>query len=225
MQPYLFPYIGYYQLLNCVETYIVYDDVNYIKSGWINRNYMLANGQKALFTLSLKKASPNKLINEIEIGNNHKKLLKTIAQTYSKSPFYSDIFPLIEKLFTSNEKKLSFFLLKSLEIVIDYLNIKTNILLSSSLKKNTDLKGQDKVIDICQCLGADSYINAIGGMKLYSKEKFLKEGIDLSFLKTFDIYYQQYKNEFIKNLSMIDVLMFNSPEDIKKYLHMFELVS
>ena len=100
MQPYLFPYIGYWQLLNAVDTFVLYDDVNYINKGYINRNSILVDGKAQQFTLELINASQNKLINEIEIGNNSKKLLKTITQSYIKAPFFEDIITLIEEILT-----------------------------------------------------------------------------------------------------------------------------
>jgi hypothetical protein len=224
MQPYFFPYIGYWQLLNYVDTYVVYDDVNYIKGGWINRNFILANGNKTLLTLQLKKASPNKLINEIEIGDNFNKKLKTISQAYSKAPFFDSIFPIIESLFMSSESNLAFFLFESIKKISEYLEIETSILLSSSLQKDNSLSGQDKIVNICQKLEADTYVNAIGGQDLYSKNIFLENNIKLDFLKSNSIEYPQFNNEFIANLSMIDVLMFNSPSQIKEYLSRFELV-
>lgn len=224
MQPYFFPYIGYWQLLNYVDTYVVYDDVNYIKRGWINRNFILANGNKTLLTLQLKKASQNKLINEIEIGDNFNKKLKTISQAYSKAPFFDSIFPIIESLFMSSESNLAFFLFESIKKISEYLEIKTSILLSSSLQKDDSLSGQDKIVNICQKLEADTYVNAIGGQDLYSKNIFLENNIKLDFLKSNSIEYPQFYNEFIANLSMIDVLMFNSPGQIKEYLSRFELV-
>jgi hypothetical protein len=224
MQPYFFPYIGYWQLLNYVDTYVVYDDVNYIKGGWINRNFILANGKKSLLTLQLKKASPNKLINEIEIGDNFNKKLKTISQAYSKAPFFDSIFPIIESLFMSSESNLAFFLFESIKKISEYLEIETSILLSSSLQKDNSLSGQDKIVNICQKLEADTYVNAIGGQDLYSKNIFLENNIKLDFLKSNSIEYPQFNNEFIANLSMIDVLMFNSPSQIKEYLSRFELV-
>jgi hypothetical protein len=174
--------------------------------------------------LHLKKASPNKLINEIEIGDNFNKKLKTISQAYSKAPFFDSIFPIIESLFMSSESNLAFFLFESIKKISEYLEIKTSILLSSSLQKDDSLSGQDKIVNICQKLEADTYVNAIGGQDLYSKNIFLENNIKLDFLKSNSIEYPQFNNEFIANLSMIDVLMFNSPSQIKEYLSRFELV-
>ncbi len=226
MQPYFFPYIGYWQLINAVDKYIVYDDVNYIKGGWINRNNILLNGEKHLITLPLEEASSFKLINEISISKNNilkNKLLKKIKNAYIKAPYYQNIMPLIESLILKNSN-IAILNYNSIIAVKNYLDIKTEILLSSEINKNNELKAQDKVIHIAHLLKADEYINAIGGQKLYSKEDFAKENIKLNFLKTNDIKYEQFKNNFVSNLSLIDVLMFNPPEIIKEMLEDYELL-
>jgi hypothetical protein len=224
MQPYFFPYIGYWQLLNHVDTYVVYDDVNFIKGGWINRNYILSNGNRSLLTLQLKQASQNKHINEIGIGNNQKKILKTISQSYSKAPYFDSTYPMIEKIFSSNEQNLALFLFNSIQKIVDFLEIKTEIILSSEIDKNNALKGQDKILEICSILGADTYVNALGGMSLYASDVFKTNNIELFFLKTLDIEYIQFAGAFEKNLSIVDVLMFNSSDQIRHHLSQFELL-
>lgn len=224
MQPYFFPYIGYWQLLNYVDTYVVYDDVNFIKGGWINRNYILSNGNRQLLTLHLKQASPNKLINEIEIGNNQKKILKTIFQSYSKAPYFDSVYPLIEDIFLTNEKNLALFLMNSIQKIADFLEIRTDFLLSSQIDKDNALKGQEKVLEICSILGADTYVNALGGMSLYESDAFKKNNMGLFFLKPLDLGYKQFSGVVEKNLSIIDVLMFNSPGEVRNQLTQFELI-
>lgn len=224
MQPYFFPYIGYWQLLNYVDTYVVYDDVNFIKGGWINRNFILSNGKKSFLTLNLKQASPNKCINEIEIGNNQKKILKTISQSYSKAPYFNSAYPLIEEIFSTNEQNLALFLFNSIQRIVDFLKIETKILLSSEIDKNNALKGQNKILEICSILGADTYVNALGGMSLYDSDEFKKNNIDLFFLKPLDVEYKQSSDMFEKNLSIVDVLMFNSIDEIKYHLSQFEFL-
>lgn len=227
MQPYFLPYIGYWQLLNAVDKYIIYDDVNYIKGGWINRNRVLVNNIDKLITLKLDGASPNKLIKEIELSDDNiykKKLLKTIEENYKKAPFFKDVYLMIEKIIMNNEKNLAKFIEFSLKEISNYLEIKTEILISSSLKKDNLLKGKDKVIEICKIMGATEYYNAVGGQELYSFDEFKQNGIELKFLKTGNIEYKQFKNEFIPNLSILDVMMFNSKEEIKRMLNNYELI-
>jgi hypothetical protein len=228
MQPYFFPYIGYWQLMKVVDKYIIYDDVNFIKAGWINRNKILMNGEGKMINLQLHNASQNKLINEVEVqeGNSvyNKKLLKTLETCYKKAPHYDDVFPVIESIIKLDEKNLARYLEFSIRRVSEYLSIDTELIVSSTITKNNDLRGQDKVIEICKELGADEYINAIGGQGLYSPEDFVAQGIQLKFLKSGEIRYQQFKNEFVPNLSIIDVMMFNSIEEVKKMLEKYELL-
>jgi len=226
MQPYFFPYLGYWQLLAAVDKYVVYDDVNYIKGGWIARNNILLNGQKHLITLPLENPSSFKKINEIAITGNMKareKLVRTIQNAYVKAPYYADVMPWVEDLIL-HSATIAELNTQSILKVCDYLGIDTQIIVSSELDKDNELKGQDKVIHIVKKLGGDAYYNAIGGRELYDKDQFAAEGIQLSFLKAGDISYQQFGNEPISGLSIIDVLMFNSVEEAKRLLEEFELV-
>lgn len=227
MQPYFFPYLGYFQMLSAVDKFIVYDDVNYIKNGWINRNNILLNGNKHLITLPLLEASPFKLINEIQITDKQAqkdKLLKTIYHAYSKAPYFNDIYEIVEKTINHESQNIAQAITFSFNEIKKYLDLKTEILISSSISKNNSLKAEQKVIDIVKNLEGDIYINAIGGMELYSKEHFKKEGIELYFIKMNDVSYKQFKNNFVPNLSMIDTLMFNSINDTKQLLNNYELV-
>lgn len=226
MQPYFFPYLGYWQLINAVDTYVVYDDVAFIKGGWINRNNILINGNSNLITLPLEKASSFKKINEIFISKNmqqHEKIIKTIKMAYKKAPFFAEVMPIIEGLLL-NSKTITELNYNSILKINKYLGVNTKILLSSSLEKNNELKAQDKVLHICKLFNTDMYINAIGGQELYEKEIFKENGIDLKFLKIGSIEYKQFKNNFVSNLSIIDVMMFNSPEKIKEMLDDYELL-
>ena len=224
MQPYFFPYIGYWQLINSVDIFIIYDDVNFIKRGYINRNNILINNVKHLFTLALIKSSQNKKINEILIGENNKKILRTIEQSYLKAPFFHDIFPIIEDIFSNKEKDLSKFLGNSLQIFSKYLDINTKFEYSSMIENDKSLQAQDRLIEMSKILNATDYINAIGGEQLYDKNAFSDAGINLSFIQTELINYKQFNNKFIPNLSIIDVMMFNSKEDIKEMLKKYTLV-
>jgi len=224
MQPYFLPYIGYFQLIKAVDKYVIYDDVNYIKGGWINRNNLLISGEKKLFTITLKGASPNKFINEIEIGDDFRKFLKTVQTNYIKAPYYNNIIDLVEKIILFEDKCLSEFIANSIKEILIYLHIDTPIFISSQLSKDCSLKGKDKVINICKYLGSDTYINAIGGQELYDKNEFASHGIDLKFLKTEIVPYKQLKNEFTPYLSILDVLMFNSIEEINDMLDKFDLL-
>lgn len=224
MQPYFMPYIGYFQLMKAVDKYVIYDDVNYIKGGWINRNHILIDGKSKLFTISLSHASQNKLINEIYIVDDFIKLKKTIRLNYAKAPFYKEVVNLLDQIFAFPDKLLSNFIFNSFKMVFEYIETGVDCILSSTLKKDNTLRGQDKVLAICNELGADTYINAIGGVGLYNKYEFQSKNIEIKFLKTNKMTYNQFGNKFVSDLSMIDVLMFNSKEDVVKILDKYVFV-
>ena len=209
MQPYLMPYIGYWQMMNVVDKYVIYDDVNYKKGSWSNRNRILMKGKEegwAYISLPLNKASQNKKYNETFISDDKKmieKLLKSIYSSYCKAPF----------------------LRYSFEKVNKYIGIETELIMSSDIKKNNELKLEKKIIHICEVMKADQYYSAMGGWDLYSKEEFAEHGIEFIFLKAKDsIQYKQFDNQFVPWLSIIDVMMFNSVDEIQKMLNEYELL-
>lgn len=227
MQPYFVPYIGYWQLMNAVDEYVIYDDVNFIKGGWINRNRILVNDQPKYFNVPMLGASSMKHINEVGVNNDPKLIQKNLDQlmrAYSKAPYYDIVFPLMEKILTSGKENLALYNAESFRLINKYLGITTKLIVSSTLEKDCTLKGQDKVLEICKLLGATEYYNAIGGQELYSFSDFRRQGVKLSFLKTEPIIYEQFGGEFQPNLSIIDVMMFNSPDAVREMLGRYQLV-
>lgn len=224
MQPYLLPYIAYWQLIRAVDKFIVYDDVAYIKQGFINRNYILLQKQKFLFTLNIINASSFRKINEIQVGNNAGKILKTVEHAYSRAKCFMHTFPVIENILLNREKNLARYITYSLKSICEYLGISTQILLSSELDKRVNLSGQAQLFNICRQFDCHHYINSIGGQALYDKPVFENQGITLKFLRTNNIVYPQFENEFIPQLSIIDMLMFNTPQEIAPFLTAYALV-
>lgn len=232
MQPYFIPYISYFQLINAVDKFIIYDDVNYIKAGWINRNRILVDGKVEYINVPIKKASQNKLINETEVLKDKRiisKELKKVEYNYKKALYFKDGYDLFNNIMSSDYKTISEFNTKSIKLICKFLNIDTEIILSSSLEKNNKLKGEDKIINICNVLNASEYYNPIDRTDLYSVERFKENNINLRYLKTKDIRYIQSKNDFSKknfksNLSILDVIMHNSKEEIQEYLSRYELI-
>lgn len=227
MQPYFFPYIGYWQLINAVDKFVIFDDVNYINRGWINRNKILNTDGSQYFNILLKSRSQNKKINETELNNDAryiKKNLKKISFIYGKAPYYSMVYPVLEQILTNRELNLSKYLYFNIECICDYLNITTELLLSSEISNTDNRTGQDRIINIVKKCNADTYINAIGGADLYSRYFFQENKINLFFLKTNNIEYKQFNNIFVPNLSIIDVMMFNSVDEIKSLLNRYELL-
>lgn len=227
MQPYYFPYIGYWQLINAVDVFVIYDDVNYIKKGWIHRNRVLMNGRSTWLHLNIDHASQNKLINQVEIIVDpvyQDKQLKTLEHCYRKAPYYSQAIQVIEKVIRQTEPNLAKYLEFEIRSICYYLSIDTELIMSSSIKKRNELHGQDKIIEICNLLGFDEYVNAIGGVDLYSSEVFTAHDIQLGFLEPSEIKYTQFMDEFVPNLSIIDVMMFNDKTTIKDMLGDYKIV-
>ncbi|MDO9185604.1 MAG: WbqC family protein [Bacteroidia bacterium] len=222
MQPYLFPYIGYFQLMNAVDEFVIYDNIEFTKKGWINRNRILVNGKDAFITLPLKKDSDYLDVKERYLAEiwptERKKMLNRIIESYRKSPYFNTVYPKFENCFLFEEMNLFKFIFNSINVIKEYLGISTSLIISSTIPIDHQLKAENKVVVICKTRNADSYINPIGGTELYNKDDFKKEGINLFFLKTSDIKYNQFNNDFVPFLSIIDVMMFNSVEEIKKHL-------
>ncbi len=227
MQPYFLPYIGYFQLLAAVDKFIVLDDVNYINRGWINRNRLLLNGVAHTFTVPLRGASQNRLICEIELDDNQgwrEKLLRTIRQAYGKAPCYTQISALLESLINYPSTRLDEFILNSLREITRYLSLEVDIVNTSRIYENSHLKGQDRILAICQQECANVYINPIGGMDLYDRSGFAARELSLYFLCSRPISYSHGKGEHVPWLSIIDVLMFNEPSVVRKLLAETDLV-
>lgn len=227
MQPYLFPYLGYWQLIKAVDQFVILDDVNYIKQGFINRNSILVNNQIYTFTIPLDRPSPNKLINETKLSFSEKKrekFLRTIYMAYKKAPFFEYVYPLIEKLVLFEEEDLTVYIKNSIEQIKEYIGLPAKVLVSSEMKKDNTLKSEARIIEINKRLRSTLYINAIGGQNLYSRIHFAESGIELKFIKMQYVEYPQFKNEFVPNLSIIDVLMFNSIDRIWELLDKYILI-
>ena len=222
MQPYFFPYIGYFQLINAADKFVVYDNIQFTKKGWINRNRILANGKDEYISLPVKKDSDYLNVDQRKLAQSFKtersKLLRRISESYRKAPQFSATFPLIESVINLEEENLFGFIYRSLQKVCEFLDIKTEFVVSSTLPVDHQLRSQEKILAICEALQATQYINLIGGMELYSKEIFQQHNIELKFLRSGMIEYAQFENEFVPGLSIIDVMMFNSKEQVKLYL-------
>ena len=228
MQPYFMPYIGYFQLLNVVDQFVMYDNIQFSKKGWIQRNRILMNGTDYMFSLPMKKSSDYSHVCERNLAatfpTERIRILRRIESAYRKSLCFESVMPLVERCMMHEDDNLFRFIHHSVQQVCEYLGIVTPIVISSSLKFDPCLKGQDKVLAICQELSASHYINAINGRDLYSKDTFAEKQIQLSFIESQPIAYSQYQSTFIPNLSIIDVMMFNSVSRIQEYLSSYNLV-
>ena len=228
MQPYIFPYLGYFQLVNSVDKFIFYDDVNFIKKGWINRNKILINGKESIITFPLIKASQNKLINEIDLFLNNKDKKKIIAKlemAYKKAPYFDSTIDLVKEIINADLSNIAKYSANSITKISDFLEIDVSFDFSST--QSPESKGMDKadrLIHICKKNNSNQYINSIGGQTLYSKEYFNANGINLSFIENYIEPYIQFEEEFVPNLSIIDIIMFNDTKTIRKMLNKYKLI-
>ena len=228
MQPYLFPYLGYFQLMAAVDIFVLGDDLQYVKESWINRNRILVNGKDKLVTFPLKKDSHHLNINQRYFSDNFSEemehLLRIIFASYRKAPCFDRVYPLLEEILMYDEKNLAKFTIRSLRRLCDYMRIETPILIASDLVIGEVADKQDRVILTQKKLGGEVYINLIGGMKLYSPERFQEHGIVLKFHQIDDIRYPQFGSEFVPLLSIIDVLMFNDLPKMQDLLSRYSLL-
>jgi len=227
MQPYLFPYVGYFQLLAGVDKFVFYDDVNFIKRGWINRNRLLLSGGVHYITIPLSGASAFLKINQIDVQQSDKwrrKILTSVRHSYSKAPNFNVVYDLFSKVLLSDESRISELAKQSIIAVSKYLGLETQFVMSSSIYGNSDLNGVDRILDICQKEKASQYYNLPGGREFYDGKIFEKNGVLLHFTNPRLNTYKQFSEEFYPGLSIVDVLMFNSPEEVSNYLLKFELI-
>ena len=229
MQPYVFPYIGYFQLIHAVDCFVIYDDVQWIQRGWINRNRVLLQGQTKTFTLPVSQGNRDDLIMERRLAPDFdkaaKKTMAWVVQGYRNARKYREVLPLVETCFAYRPSSMSDFVVHSLQKVCDFIGIGSPFLRASDLKVDGQLKGQDRILAICSRLNATRYINPIGGAELYNAESFRRAGIELRFLKARAAPYPQPGvSEFVPFLSIIDVLMNNPVERVREMLEDYELV-
>ncbi|MEZ9503039.1 WbqC family protein [Vibrio sp. 10N.286.51.B11] len=228
MQPYFLPYLGYFQLINEVDKFVVYDNIQFTKTGWINRNRILVNGKEMVFSINLTKDSSYLNVCDRTISPvykvERKKILRKIESGYRNADFYKEVMPLLTDIIECDMDNLFDYILNSIVKINEYLNINTPIVISSSLTVSHELKGEDRVIETCKQSNCNEYVNPIGGIELYSKENFQNNKLSLSFIEMGSIIYPQGKEGFVSHLSIIDVLMWNSREDVCRLLTNYELI-
>ncbi|TSA18414.1 hypothetical protein D4R75_11320 [bacterium] len=227
MQPYFFPYFGYFQLMAAVDEIVVYDNIEFSKGGWINRNRILVNGEDSYITLPLKKDSDHLDVRERQLSGTwsalREKMLNRISGAYRSAPHFASAFPIIEQCIRFGNTNLFRFIFNSIDTVRSYLKIGTPLVTSSTIAIDHSLKSESKVVAICKARKADAYINPGGGKTLYSRERFRNDGIDLIFLTMGDVTYSQFNHPFVPALSIIDLMMFKSVDEIRQFLGIYIL--
>lgn len=228
MQPYFFPYIGYWQLIHAVDRFVIYDDVNYIKGGWINRNRILINGKPVFITAPLRQSSPYKRICDLSLQKTpgwRDKLVRSVEITYGKAPCFGKVFPVIENLIRHKADNLAEYLAHQILTLSRFMGIETDFVTTGRGYGNNSLSGQERIIDICRREGANTYINPQGGQALYDTETFRKAGIDLRFIIMRPLPYPQRVVGFVPCLSIIDALMELGPVEMMHHLDSYDLQS
>jgi hypothetical protein len=227
MQPYIFPYLGYFHLLEACDDFVFYDDVQFIKSGWINRNQILNHGKPLLFSIPVRKSDMSGPIKDVGcLMNSHwlNKFKKQLHQCYSKAPFYRDVSDLVESVLNEEVGNISDLAINSVTSIYHYLGKELKYDKSSVIFPDTLGIGRvQRINHIVRHYGASRYVNPAGGSALYSYEEFRESGIDLKFLVSTFPEYHQLKHSFVPSLSIIDILMFNSPCDVLKMLKSYSL--
>jgi hypothetical protein len=220
MQPYFFPYIGYFQLISATNQFVIYDNIKYTKKGWINRNRFLLNSRSATFSIPLAHGSDFLDIRDRRISPEYRreKLTRQLESAYQYAPQFESTFPLILEIINNSSDNLFEYVKNSVQRLCHHLEIDTKIVISSRVIIDHKLKSKEKILALCQKLGADEYVNSIGGLELYSYEAFKASGVTLKFVKSKPIQYPQFKNDFIPSLSIIDVLMFNPLSQVKQWV-------
>ncbi|MCV4343997.1 WbqC family protein [Pseudomonas capsici] len=222
MQPYLFPYLGYFQLIAAADVFVLGDDLQYIRAGWVNRNRILCNGEARLITFPLKKDHFALPIMQRQLADNFSeeasRIINLMTQSYRKAPYFAQVMPLIERLIRFPQQNLALYVEHSIRELCSYLQIITPILRGSDVKLTSCTDKQDRVINIAHTFSATTVLNPIGGMALYDRDHFAHNGLLLRFFRIDPIVYPQYAHPFVANLSIIDVLMFNSLERVQELL-------
>ena len=224
MQPYFFPYIGYYQLVASVDEFVFFDDVTYIKKGHINRNSILLNRNQFDFTIPISKVSQNKKILDHYYSGEFESFFRKITYSYKKAPWFLKVIPIIERVIFDSNNCVAEKNAKSIQMVCEYIGLNRAYSFSSALRIDEKFKAQDRVIEICKRKKSSEYHNASGGINLYRSEDFKKDGIELKFVKTKSMVYSQGDRDFVPNLSIIDVLMWNDLATVRSLLQEYVLV-
>jgi hypothetical protein len=217
MQPYFLPYIGYWQLIGAVDAFVVYDNIKYTKKGWINRNRFLLTGKEATFSLPLRKDSDFLNVNQRYLANsfNREDLVNRFREAYRKALEYSAFMPILEDIIRCPSENLFDYIRNSIEKVCSYLELKTPLIVCSSIDCDHTLKAAERVQAICRALGAKTYINPPGGRELYAKADFERNGLNLKFLQPHLTEYAQLGNSFVPWLSILDLAMCNPAEQVR----------
>ena len=231
MQPYFFPYIGYWSLIKQTEHFILFDSVQFIKHGWIERNRILKPGEGSQYIkVPLEKYSRSTRINEIRINDNEDwrdKLFRQLEHYKKRAPFYSETIGVVQEALniqTDSMVKLNENIILTVCKYLD-IDVKLDIFSEMNLKIEEVNEPDEWALNICKAMGnVNEYWNPEGGLEFFNKSKYIDEGINIKFLKIKLERYSQRRESFEAGLSIIDVMMFNSKEEIKNMLNSYSIL-
>jgi WbqC-like protein family len=224
MQPYFFPYIGYFQLIHAVDIFVIYDDVNYINRGWINRNVLKFGREEKLFSVPVEKISQNKKIRDLNLKDDAiwwSKFSKNLELNFASAPFRSETMELYHRIKDFPDRNLATFVGNSIIQICSHLALDTKIIYASELNIPQEYVGEQRIIRICQQLEATTYINAVNGKQLYTKETFSTAGIDLFFINLQKSFFQDGFDPFF---STLQALFYYGKIQYSSRLKHFELI-
>jgi hypothetical protein len=229
MQPYFFPYVGYFSLIKHTDQFILFDPVQFIRHGWIERNRVLKQNDGWLYIkVPLQKHSQETLIKDIRIDNSQpwRETIFAQLQPYKKiAPYYTSVIALVHDVLDNNYDDIVTLNKAALEKTCAYLGMDKHFEVFSQMNLEIEKpNGPDEwALNIRKALGdVDEYWNPPGGMEFFDREKYATAGVDIKFQKVKLEGYDQ-KRPFESGLSIIDVLMFNSPEKVNEMLDNYEL--
>lgn len=232
MQPYFFPYLGYFALIKYIDKWIVFDTVQYIERGWINRNRIINPTKPEDMYINIPLANHHRdiLIKDVLISNNEnykEKILSQLWTSYKKrANYFTNVYKLVEDVLSLNTRSITELNVYALKKVNDYLNIPFDYEIFSEMNLAID-KVHDSgewALNISKALNASEYVNPPGGIELFDKEKFYQNDIALKFLRINLKPYNQKKAKFIEGLSIIDVMMFNDILTVREMLDDYEII-
>lgn len=225
MQPYLFPYIGYFQLMHAVDTFVIYDDVQYSKNGWVNRNLVRKSGGAAWLTLPVRKMHLGSLINQRHYALDGPAIddaKRLVDSAYRDAPAFDATREMLDRLWDYDDDNVAAFNAHALTALAGRLGLRCRFLVSSAIAKDPALRSEARVVDICRRLGATHYVNAIGGVGLYHADPFASAGIGLSFLQTSMPMTELAEGAL--HLSIIDLLMHAGIAGAAEAMARYELI-
>lgn len=224
-QPYFFPYLGYWQLLDAADVFIVGDSFQYIMRGFINRNTILLNHAPHRFTMSVRGGSPQKRISEVEVIDDFRKLRKTLRHAYGNAKHYSEAMDLIEHILCFPDRRLARFLGHQIATVAEYMGLGTEIVYMSELSDLGETSSREqRLCGWVKQVRGNCIVNPTGSKSLYSPSDFTRRGVTLAVLEPHQVSYPQNTRNFIPNLSLIDALMHCSKAQLASLVRSYDII-